>query len=210
MTGEKDVNDNDIRTYRAKLRFAPTANWNIDLAYWKYKSDSKAASNAAYDDMTTDSFFANENEWDSSSLTSTYDFENSQLVYVFSDADLTYGQFGELAPGIPLTAVIDIGVRTHELRWASTGERKLDWTAGYYLRKAMRADVLDVPGIITSTSEQVNDAYALFGEATLNLDTQWALTGGLRYFKDEVDAADLAGDGSASTLDATWKAGTRA
>jgi outer membrane receptor protein involved in Fe transport len=203
-TGEKNVNDNDIRTHRAKLRFAPTADWNIDLAYWKYKSDSKAASNAAYDDMTNDSFLSNENEWDSTSLTSTYDFENSQLVYVFSDGDLTFGQFGDLAPGLPLTAVIDIGVRTHELRWASTGERKLDWTAGYYLRKAVREDVVDIPGILSSTSSQVNDAYAFFGEATLNLDTQWALTGGLRYFKDEVDGADIASDGSVSTLDATF------
>lgn len=204
VTGEKNVNDNDIRTQRAKLRFAPTQNWNIDLSYWKYKSDSAAASNAAYDDMTNDSFLANTNEWDSSSLTSTYDFEGSQLVYVFSDADLTYGQFGDLAPGIPLSAIIDIGVRTHELRWASTGERKLDWTAGYYLRKATREDVLDIPGIVTSTSTQVNDAYAFFGEATLNLNTQWALTAGLRYFKDEVDGADAAADGSVSTLDASF------
>lgn len=205
VTGEKDINENDIRTHRAKLRFAPTANWTIDLAYWKYKSDSKAGSNAAYDDMTNDSFLANTNEWDSTSLTSVYDFENSQLVYVFSDGDLTYGIFGELAPGIPLTGIIDIGVRTHELRWASTGERKLDWTAGYYLRKSTRADVLDVPAIISSTSEQTNDAYALFGEATLNLSPQWAITAGLRYFKDELDASDLAGDGSVSSLDASFE-----
>lgn len=204
VTGEDNVNENDIRTHRAKLRFAPTDNWNIDLAYWKYKSDSQAASNAAYDDMTNDSFLSNENEWDSTSLTSTYDFENSQLVYVFSDAGLTYGQFGELAPEIPLEAVIDIGVRTHELRWASTGERKIDWTAGYYLRKAVRNDVVDIPGILTSTSEQINDAYAFFGEATLNISRQWALTGGLRYFKDEVDGSDIASDGSVSTLDATF------
>lgn len=204
VTGEKDVNDNDIRTYRAKLRFAPTANWNIDLAYWKYKSESKAGSNDAYDDMTNDSLLTNANEWDSTSFTSVYDFENSQLVYVFSDADLRFENAGDLAPGLSLTAIIELGVRTHELRWASTGERKLDWTAGYYLRKATRDDVLDVPGIISSTSQQVNDAYALFGEATLNLDPQWALTAGLRYFKDELDASDLAGDGSVSTLDATF------
>ncbi|MEO7381688.1 MAG: TonB-dependent receptor [Paracoccaceae bacterium] len=204
VSGEKNVNDNGIRTHRAKLRFAPTANWNIDVAYWKYKSDSKAASNAAYNDMTNDSFLSNENEWDSTSLTSTYDFDRSQLVYVFSDGDLTFGQFGELAPGLPLTAVIEIGVRTHELRWASTGERKLDWTAGYYLRKAVRNDAIDIPGILTSTSSQINDAYAFFGEATLNLGEQWALTGGLRYFEDEVDGSDTAGDGSTSTLDANF------
>lgn len=205
VTGEKDINDNDIRTYRAKLRFAPISNWTIDLAYWKYKSESKTASNSAYDDMTNDAFSPNANEWDSTSLSSVYDFENSQLVYVFSDADLSYVSSGELAPGLPYTSEIGIGVRTHELRWASTGERRLDWTAGYYLRKATRDDVFDAPGLFSATSQQINDAYALFGEATLNLDSQWALTAGLRYFNDELDAADLASDGSVSTLDATFK-----
>ena len=204
VTGEKNVNDNGIRTHRAKLRFSPIANWNIDLAYWKYKSDSKAASNDAYDDMTNDSFLANANEWDSTSLTSTYDFDDSQLAYVFSDGNLTFGQFGDLAPGLPLNAVIDIGVRTQELRWASTGERKLDWTVGYYLRKATRVDMIEIPGVLSSTSQQLNDAYALFGETTLNLGRQWAITTGLRYFKDEVDAADLASDGGVSTLDASF------
>ncbi len=204
-TGEKNVNDNDIRTWRAKLRFAPTERWNIDLAYWKYRSDSDAASNTAYDDGTNTSFLASRNEWDSASLTSTYDFDASQIVYTFSDGNLSYPQSGDLSPGIPLLAEIDIGVRTHELRWASTGEHRLDWTVGYYLRKADRADVLDIPGILTSNSRQTNDAHAIFGEATLKLpNPAWAVTAGLRYFKDKVDAADVAADGSVSTLNATF------
>jgi len=204
-TGAKNVNDNDIRTWRAKLRFAPTERWNIDLAYWKYRSDSEAASNSAYDDGTNNSFLASHNEWDSASLTSTYELDTSQIVYTFSDGNLSYPQTGELAAGIPLDAAIEIGVRTHELRWASTGEHRLDWTVGYYLRKADRADVLDIPGILTSNSRQTNDAHAIFGEATLKLpNPAWAVTAGLRYFKDKVDAADVASDGSVSTLNATF------
>jgi len=204
-TGAKNVNDNDIRTWRAKVRFAPTERWNIDLAYWKYRSDSEAASNSAYDDGTNNSFLASHNEWDSASLTSTYDLDASQIVYTFSDGNLSYPQTGELSAGIPLDAAIDIGVRTHELRWASTGEHRLDWTVGYYLRKAERADVLDIPGIVTSNSRQTNDAHAIFGEATLKLpNPAWAVTAGLRYFKDKVDAADAASDGSVSTLNATF------
>ncbi|WP_203322180.1 TonB-dependent receptor [Pseudoxanthomonas beigongshangi] len=204
-TGAKNVNDNDIRTWRAKVRFAPTERWNIDLAYWKYRSDSEAASNSAYDDGTNNSFLASHNEWDSASLTSTYELDASQIVYTFSDGNLSYPQTGELAAGIPLDAAIDIGVRTHELRWASTGEHRLDWTVGYYLRKAERADVLDIPGIVTSNSRQTNDAHAIFGEATLKLpNPAWAVTAGLRYFKDKVDAADAASDGSVSTLNATF------
>ena len=136
-------------TWRAKLRFAPTDRWNIDLAYWKYDSGSAAGSNEAMDDMTNSSFLAVDNVWHSGSLTSTYDFDGSQLFYGFSDANLLYGQGGELAPGIPLDAIIDITVRTHELRWSSTGDRTLDWTVGYYLRDAIREDALDSLEFIT-------------------------------------------------------------
>lgn len=204
LTGAKDVNENHIRTGRAKLRFAPTDYWTIDVAYWKYKSDSKAATNNAYDDMSNDSFLGNRHEWDSKSLTSTYDLPGSQFVYVFSDGHLTFDQFGDLSPGIALNALTDIGVRTHELRWASTGDRMLDWTVGYYRRKADRADRLNIPAILDSRSRQINDADAFFGEATWKFNPQWALTAGLRYFRDDVDGADFASDGSASTLKATF------
>lgn len=199
-TGEKDVNEYDIRTWRAKLRFAPTERWNIDLGYWKYKLDSDAAGNTAYDDMTNTSFLSSRNEWDSTSLTSTYDFDGSQIVYAFSDGNIHFPQEGDLAPGLPLIFAIDIGVRTHELRWTSTGERTLDWTVGYYLRKAERADAIDIPGLLSSNSRQTNDANAVFGEATYHVNPAWAVTMGLRYFKDRLDAADVAADGAVSSL----------
>ncbi|MCL7715533.1 TonB-dependent receptor [Stenotrophomonas mori] len=205
VSGRRNVNGSDVRTWRAKLRFAPTDNWNIDLAYWKYRSDSRAAGNNAYDDMTNASFLASDNQWDSASLTSTWELDGSQVVYTFSDGDLSYPQNGDLSPGVPLAASIDIGVRTHELRWASTGEHTLDWTVGYYLRKADRADVLSIPGIMESDSRQTNDAHAVFGEATLKLpNPAWSVTAGLRYFRDKVDAADIAADGSTSSLKATF------
>lgn len=205
VTGERNVNDNAIRTARAKLRFAATDNWTIDLSHWRYKSDSDAASNAAFNDMTNTSFLAAMNKWHSSSLVSTWELEGSQIVYAFSDANLVYAQNGELAPGLGFDAVIDIGVRTQELRWASTGDRTIDWTTGYYLRDAVRKDDFDIPGIVTSTSNQTNEAYAVFGEATWKFAPDWSLTGGLRYFKDKVDAWDRAEDGTTSTLDASFK-----
>jgi len=204
-TGEKDVNDMDIRTWRAKLRFAPTERWNIDLAYWKYKLEARAAGNTAHDDMTNTSFLSSNNSWDSSSLTSTYDFDGSQLVYAFSDGNIHYPQEGELAPGLSLNAAIDMNIRTHELRWASTGERTLDWTVGYYLRDAERIDDIDIPGLISSKSRQTNSAQAIFGETTFKLpDPAWALTAGLRYFKDDIDAADAGSDGRVNTLNGTY------
>lgn len=204
-TGAKNVNDFDIATWRAKLRFAPTDRWTIDLAYWKYELEADAASNQAYDDMTNTSFLSSNNSWDSTSLTSTYDLDGSQIVYAFSDGNIHFPQEGELAPGLPLFAAIDMNIRTHELRWASTGERTLDWTVGYYLRDAERVDAIDIPGLISSNSRQTNDAQAVFGEVTYKLpNPAWALTAGLRYFEDKIDAVDIGADGSVSTLNGTY------
>jgi len=205
VTGAQDVNDSDVRTFRGKLRFAPTDRWNIDLAYWKYENESTAASNTAYDDMTNNSFLASDNSWDSKSLTSVYDFEDSQIVYAFSDGNIHYPQDGALGGGLTLTAEIDMGIRTHELRWASTGDRALDWTVGYYKRDAERIDAIEIPGIISSNSRQTNKAQAVFGEVTAELpDPAWSLTAGLRYFEDKIDAIDVGSDGSVSTLNGTF------
>jgi len=205
VTGAQDVNDSDVRTFRGKLRFSPIDRWNIDLAYWKYENESTAASNTAYDDMTNNSFLASDNSWDSKSLTSVYDFEGSQIVYAFSDGNIHYPQDGALGGGLTLTAEIDMGIRTHELRWASTGERALDWTVGYYKRDAERIDAIEIPGIISSNSRQTNKAQAVFGEVTAELpDPAWSLTAGLRYFEDKIDAIDVGSDGSVSTLNGTF------
>ena len=203
-TGRRDINESDISTHRAKLRFAATDRWSIDLAYWKYKLDSEFGGNSAYDDMTDGANLNAANEWDTASLTSTYDFDGSQLVYVFSDGDLSMAQSGTLSGVFPFDALIEIGVRTHELRWASTGDRRFDWTVGYYLRDAERADDVNIPDLFVSQSQQTNDAHAIFGEGTYKFTPQWSATVGLRYFKDKLDAIDRAGDGSVSTLNGSY------
>jgi iron complex outermembrane recepter protein len=205
VTGERDVNGNDVRSFRSKLRFAATDRWTIDLSYWKYENESVARSNAAYDDMQNRIFRSSDNSWDSKSLTSVYDLERSQIVYAFSEGSINFPQQGELGGGLRLSVESDMGIRTHELRWASTGERALDWTVGYYQREAERVDAVSFPGVISSDSSQTNEAQAIFGEATLELpNPAWSVTAGLRYFEDKIDAIDIASDGSASTLNGTY------
>lgn len=194
VTGQDDVNKQDVTTFRAKLRFAPVEQWNIDLSYWKYDSDAPNGGHTAYDDGSNDAFTTDSDKWDVTSLVSTYDFGGSQLVYAFADAELNSGSAGWLSPTSQYTSDINIKVRTQELRWSSTGSRVLDWTVGYYLREAERNDGFALGDIPPSESSQTNDAYAAFGELTWNLSTQWALTAGLRYFKDDVYGISYSGD----------------
>lgn len=204
-SGRSDVNGSDVRTHRAALRFQPVQQWTLDAMYWKYKTATDASGSYLYDDLSYDAFSKSGTEWDSGSVTSVYEFGGSQLVYALARGEIEMGQFGELAPGDGFTFATSVKVNTHELRWASTGMRRLDWTVGAYLREASRADILDMPSYgIYSNSVQENDGYALFGEANLSLTPKWTLTAGLRYFHDEVDALEDAGDGSLARLDADF------
>lgn len=190
-TGEKNINEQRVKTGRAKLRFTPTDRFNVDLSYWKFKAESPGGFEAAFDDMTVNSSYNVYNEWDSSSLTATYAFDDSQLLYVFSDGSLMRKLNGMQTPTRAYASTIDIGVRTHEMRWSSTGERKLDWTVGYFLRRAERNSTSATTGFSPSRAAQTNDSYSVFGELSYKLADKWTMTAGVRYFDDEVDASDI-------------------
>ncbi|PZR02633.1 MAG: TonB-dependent receptor, partial [Archangium gephyra] len=203
-TGNKDINEQRVKTGRVKVRFAPTDQWTMDLAYWTYKSEAPGGGNGALDDLTTNSFYSNDDEWRTASFVSTYDFGGSELFYSFADAELDYANDGMLNPTTTYVSNINLQVSTQELRWSSTGDRTLDWTVGYYLREAERNDASQVGTAAPSSSSQTNDAYAVFGEVTVKLpDPRWALTGGIRYFSDDVDAISVSTT-RVSTLNATF------
>lgn len=203
-TGDKDINEQRVKTGRVKVRFAPVEQWTMDLAYWKYKSEAPGGGNGALDDLTTNSFYSNDDEWHTASFVSTYDFGGSELFYSFADAELDYANDGMLNPTTTYVSNINLQVRTQELRWSSTGDRTVDWTVGYYLREAERNDASQVGGAPPSRSTQTNDAYAVFGEVTVKLpDPRWAVTGGIRYFSDDVDAISVSTTRT-STLDAKF------
>lgn len=94
---------------------------------------------------------------------------------------------GQLAPGADYMTDIRIGVDTHELRLASAGEHRLEWTAGVYRRDASRHDRSRVWSGPVQEQWQDNHAWALFGELGYLLPGNlWSLTVGLRYFRNQV------------------------
>ncbi len=203
-TGNEDINEQRVKTGRVKVRFAPVDQWTMDLAYWKYKSEAPGGGNGALDNLTTNSFYSNDDEWHTASFVSTYEFDGSQLFYSFADAELDYINDGMLNPTTTYFSKINLQVRTQELRWSSIGDRTVDWTVGYYLREAERNDGSQVGTAAPSTSQQTNDAYAVFGEVTVKLpDPRWAVTAGMRYFSDDVDAISVSTTRT-STLNATF------
>lgn len=188
-TAEDNINWQRIKTGRAKLRYTPTDRLTVDLAYWKYKNHSPGGFDYAYRDMTVDTYYDVYSDWDSGSLRAQYDLDGSQLLYVYSDGGLGRTLNG-VNLGLAYASTIDIGVRTNELRWTSTGENVLDWTVGFYQRRADRADTYHTEGYDPSRSSHLNKSYSLYGEVMWNFAPRWSTSLGARYFKDKVDAYD--------------------
>lgn len=210
VTGQKDVNQEKTSTQRAKLRYAATDRLTFDLAYWKFANRAPGGNVASKEDRTVaDAAFSGPMNWDSASAVANYALDGSQLTYVFGDGSFDFG----LGRGGPFAVQIDTTIdnRSHELRWASAGAHQLDWTVGYYQRKTERKDKVRVtlpfpPFAITSLLDQTNDSYSIFGETTWNIPaSRWALTAGVRYFNDKVNARDASVDTAVSSaLDTTF------
>lgn len=191
-TGAHDINSQRIHTRRVRVRFVPVDRWTIDASRWSYRSEAPGGGYAADDAMQVSYFYGRDARWSTSSLVGTYEGDRSQVVYALAAADLEQKQMGEILPGTAYASAIDIGVRTNELRWSSTGEQPVSWAMGIYNRQASRADASAVGSMTPSAARQKNDATAVFGEATLRLaDPAWSVTAGLRYFTDDVEGVSF-------------------
>jgi len=114
---------------------------------------------------------------------------------------------------------LDVENLTQELRLGSTGDRKLDWTAGVFLfrNKNTQNDDFnfgaDLPLVFPDFaglapynrfdgSVSIRKGIAVFGQATYDITEKFALTAGLRYDYEEVDVdADRTFSSPAFTAD---------
>ncbi|WP_062357149.1 TonB-dependent receptor [Pseudoxanthomonas mexicana] len=193
--GRRDINTQRVRTRRLRATFLPTERWRLDAAHWSYRSSAPGGGYAADDAMQVAYYYGRDADWTTSNLVSTYEGDTSALTYTYAEADLAQRQQGEILPDTAYDSAIDIGVRTHELRWSSTGQRTVAWTVGAYRRQARRLDASAIGEVAPSRARQENDGGALFGDATVQLpNPAWSVNLGLRYFEDQVQGVSLTGD----------------
>ena len=203
--GRRDINTQQVRTRRIRATFLPTERWKLDAAHWSYDSSAPGGGYAANDDMQVSYYYGRNAAWTTSNLVSTYEAEDSTLTYTYAEADLAQHQQGEILPQTAYDSTIDIGVRTHELRWSSSGPRTLSWTWGAYHRQARRSDASAIGDVAPSRSRQENDGGALFGDLTVQLPRpEWSVNVGLRYFQDQVAGVSLT-SGAQTALDERFR-----
>ena len=204
-TGRRNINEQNIATRRARLRWSPNERWLSDITYIKSTSEASGGDYVGDDQEDMLAVLGTRSDWQSSSFVSSYLMSNSRLSYLHSDSNLTYAFDGNITPTTQFAGTILIGVDTHEVRWTYSLDDRLDWVAGYSHRRARRTDRLTIDGD-PDFADQVNRADTIYGESTVkSRDGQWSLTTGLRYFIDQVSTqgsqAALHISGASSTFE---------
>lgn len=205
------VSPGDDRTnedLRAKLLFAPTDNLSILIGYAQQNNDTQTGG-GSFDQPTPDQFSFNPGNPPGAFSNGTNSFHQywARVNWDLGNVTLTYipavrkwEQDAILTLGPPLFAIQTVltpesKFTTHELRFASDYESKLQWQFGasYYDNKLNDFNELTAyppavpPGLrFRSVTEKSTKAYGVFGEATWSFLPDTRLTAGLRYDHTEV------------------------
>ncbi|RZO23063.1 MAG: TonB-dependent receptor [SAR92 clade bacterium] len=192
-TGEKDVNDSEISSYRGKLRITPSDNLDLIISGWSYDLDNNAPS-AGLDAVTTTDGLIPGAAYDQYSFTGSYGIDGvGTLLYAYGTNDFLLSQTGLLFGG-QFDGTIDIQIDTHELRFSSDNEGSLQWTAGLYRRTSERQDLVSFPLFgINADDRTESEAHAAFADGTWSFTDQLDLSMGVRYFENELQAVSASG-----------------
>lgn len=203
--GRKDANDAEIRNLRLKVRAQPTDKLSVDLSAWSAKTDSDARAIGA--ENRTNIIPIDEPssiDYDVYGLEVGYDF--SAFTVSSSTSYLDYSNVGlidfSLGVGalLPLTSNFDSTVFSQEFNLNSLDAGAWKWSIGGIYRDGEDNFQQRLPIFANPSGIKYNDyseSFAVFGQLTrLFLDGQLELTGGLRYFEDEVENRQLSNPSS--------------
>ncbi|MDZ5645664.1 TonB-dependent receptor [Nitrospirillum sp. BR 11828] len=226
----KDINDG--RTYggRVSALFRPTDALTLRGSVVVQNLDSNGTNQVDVDPITLRPVLGdyrqarvvaqpNDMQYRVYNLTGTYDFGPVQLLSSTSystllqnalvDVSGVYGDVLTGAFGVPLGAsqVQRVQQRrlTEEMRLASTGGDRLDWTVGGFYTRERNAVIQSVNGVDNPSGAPIADfanladvrldsryeEYAGFASGTLHITDQIDLTVGGRYSHNEQDAVQL-------------------
>ena len=187
-------NANNVRNFslRAKLGWQPTETLRIDASYWRARNRQGGLS------VGSEDFFRNTRipepqafDYDAFGLNIEQDFGGVVLINQTGYLDLVNDgifDYAGTAFNIALGSIFSTKIFSNELTLNSDTNGPLSWSVGASYRQARdKLEQYDDGGFFAYTAFDNSDAYAVFGEATYQIG-QVRLTGGLRYFYDDVSA----------------------
>ncbi len=189
ISGQEKVNDREVDTLRAKLRFAPAENVDLVLGVASY-DNAIGASNDGDDDGNYRNAIApgvlnvSDQEYELASAILTIGTRWFDIVSSTSWFD--FEQVGTGAFDVIRTA----DTIAQELRVSTNDLGPWHVTAGIYYRDLSTAFAFEVPPFPPSTQETTGESWAVFSEVTLSITETLDATVGLRYFDDTRDRSD--------------------
>jgi iron complex outermembrane recepter protein len=191
---ERNANDNTLKNLRLKVNAAPTEKLSIGLSGW-WSQTHADSTNSSTDDYARVNRFPEpqENEFDAYSVEIGYDFGFAQLTSRSSRLTFDMSSLLDFVDFCSFNCPL-FGSRfpnklyAQEITLNSTGEGVWSWTLGGMYRDAEdRLAQGFISGPPSADFTNASESTAVFGELTRAfMDGRWELTGGLRYFRDEV------------------------
>jgi len=189
----RNVNDSELRNARLKINAQPTEQFSIGASAWISRADYGAPS-ASNDAMLRTSIADEsiETDYDVYGLHIGYEFANFSIRSITGYLDYSNGGDLDLQPltGVPGTLFtgLESEVFSQEFLLNSKSQGPWRWSLGGIYRDAEDRLLQDSAGFpVPIDFSDKSESFAVFGELTRTfLDNRLELTGGLRYFEDDV------------------------
>lgn len=221
----EDINGSELTNVRAKLRWAPTEEFEAVGSVIVHRND--ASSNHGEDEFGnyTQAFgqlFSPrvQDEYTLYNVTMTYDVGNIEFLSTstYYDTDKQLDRYGTvfelLPPPFPLFNNQNSEERTseifnQELRATYAGANGLAWTIGGFYQdidgfadsELFQGFGDALPPARISTVDQSSEIWAVFGDLSYDLTSRLQIGGGLRYFEDSQKDAPVGGAVQEATFD---------
>lgn len=200
--GDSNANDAQNMNARIKIKAQPTNALTLDASAWVVRSDLGAPTSGD-DDLRHASTFPEPSSTDYEIYTGrvTYDLGFAELTSSSTYLDFEAGNTLDYRPfccqALQVTE-FDSHIFVQDVALASNGEGPWRWSMGLFYRDGKDRTIQIFPPDFTPTGfDDTSESIAFFGEVTRSFaDGKFDLTGGLRYFEDEVTTRDLAPTGT--------------
>lgn len=194
---EDNANDGERSNVRLRLRANLTDDLSLGLSAWSSRSEYGAPNSSA--DGETNAATLDESsaaDFDTFGFNAGYDFGTFAL-----DASTSFVNYRSTwnidgtPVGLPalVQSDLDSEVLSQEVTLTSDESGEWLWSLGTLYREGEDRQTVLVPGFALNLSDFTDrsESYAVFGEVTrLLLDGALEVTGGLRYFHDEIEFVD--------------------
>lgn len=197
-----DNNTSEIQTYRIKVAAQPTDNFRADFVGW-FSRNRRGGPDSSIEDRTNpiDNPEPIITDYDMYGLNLEYDFGSVVATSTTSYIEYLNNGVLQLTPGNPdsdLITILDNTVFSQEVRLYSENSGPFNWSLGGFYRNAedFRASILPIFFPSPILEDNRSKSYAIFGELIYDITDRLQLTGGLRYFNDDVEYEEFSRFGS--------------